>query len=161
MFWESYSSQLVGEIVCYQYSCCKKSCTTWHAWSPVNNRTWSNLSISFGAIFLPSAMDSFTKFNYLCVLGVSRICFNLPLFCHLQMNFHVSQLHSGMGIYRNHARMLIGRNSSETIHWATLEPNVQFHFFLVPGKHSIHSFRPLWLVLGVTLMEINSNLFSR
>ena len=31
-----------------------------------------------------------------------------------------------------------------------------------PGKPSVyHFFRQLWLVLGVKLMEINSNLFSR
>ena len=29
-----------------------------------------------------------------------------------------------------------------------------------PGKHSVPFFRQLWLVLGVKLMEINSNLFS-
>ena len=33
----------------------------------------------------------------------------------------------------------------------------------VPGKHTVvyQNYRQLWLVLGVKLMEINSNLFSR
>ena len=32
---------------------------------------------------------------------------------------------------------------------------------MAPGKPSVPFFRQLWLVLGVKLMEINSNLFSR
>ena len=39
-----------------------------------------------------------------------------------------------------------------------------YHYvvFDVVGKHrTYHNFRQLWLVLGVKLMDINSNLFSR
>ena len=36
--------------------------------------------------------------------------------------------------------------------------NAEIH---VPGKHSVPFVRQLWLVLGVKLMEINSNMVSR
>ena len=45
--------------------------------------------------------------------------------------------------------------------WAAVSVVRLSRFLNLPGKHSIHFFRPLWLVLGVKLMEINSNLFSR
>ena len=45
--------------------------------------------------------------------------------------------------------------------WRGLESFAACVLFQISGKHSVPFFRQLWLVLGVKLMEINSNLFSR